>query len=291
MTATITVKNAGPAAAGTFLVRWQPWILATPLSTQVNGLAAGASANVNLAYAFPSVGHFDGTASVDPAGAVPEINEFNNTRATGVDTVQPNLNVQKIAQNGFGDSQNSYSWSMAWFKGKLYVGTARSVHCVEAATLDFYYPGQGYYGGSLDGLPEANCPAERARHGPSRRDLAVHAGRSVEAGVPVADDPEPTGTGQVRGPRHRLPRHGRLLTTALYVGGVTADEYIPELAASYPPRILRSVDGESFAPLPNGPGKIFNTIGAGQWTVPDRVPGDDRLQRSTLRHGERRADG
>ena len=61
--------------------------------------------------------------------------------------------MQKIATGGFGDFQNSYSWSMAWFKGKLYVGTARSFHCVEAATLDFYYPGQGYYNGPLDGLP------------------------------------------------------------------------------------------------------------------------------------------
>ena len=48
---------------------------------------------------------------------------------------------------------------------------------------------------------------------------------------------------------------------ALYVGGVTADEYIPELAAQYPPRILRSVDGETFTPLPTGPGLIHNTLG------------------------------
>lgn len=34
---------------------------------------------------------------------------------------------------------------MAWFKGRLYVGTGRSQVCVEKATLDFYYPGRGYY--------------------------------------------------------------------------------------------------------------------------------------------------
>src|ERR671938_897318 len=43
-----------------------------------------------------------------------------------------------IADHGFGDERNSYAWSMAWFKGRLYVGTARSEFCVEAATVDFY---------------------------------------------------------------------------------------------------------------------------------------------------------
>jgi len=33
----------------------------------------------------------------------------------------------KIAQNGFGDTHNNYAWSMAWFKGKLYVGTLRDM--------------------------------------------------------------------------------------------------------------------------------------------------------------------
>jgi hypothetical protein len=31
----------------------------------------------------------------------------------------------KIGQGGFGDSANSYSWSVQWFKGNLYVGTNR----------------------------------------------------------------------------------------------------------------------------------------------------------------------
>src|SRR5262249_13508943 len=49
---------------------------------------------------------------------------------------------------------------------------------------------------------------------------------------------------------------------ALYVGGVTSDEYIPELAEQYPPRILRSFDGDSFTPFPTYPGLIHNTFGA-----------------------------
>lgn len=37
----------------------------------------------------------------------------------------------RIAANGFGDPHNSYAWSMAWFKGKLYVGTIRDTICLQ----------------------------------------------------------------------------------------------------------------------------------------------------------------
>ena len=46
--------------------------------------------------------------------------------------------VTPINQPGFGDRQNSYAWSMQWFKGQLYVGTFRNALCVERATMDFY---------------------------------------------------------------------------------------------------------------------------------------------------------
>ncbi len=35
-------------------------------------------------------------------------------------------NFRKISQNGFGDPENAYPHSMAWFRDKLYVGTTRS---------------------------------------------------------------------------------------------------------------------------------------------------------------------
>jgi hypothetical protein len=35
-----------------------------------------------------------------------------------------------IAPQGFGDRQNSWAWSMAWFNGNLLVGTARSEQCI-----------------------------------------------------------------------------------------------------------------------------------------------------------------
>jgi hypothetical protein len=39
-------------------------------------------------------------------------------------------NFKCIAQGGFGDGHNSYAHSMAWFEGKLYVGTTRSNLCM-----------------------------------------------------------------------------------------------------------------------------------------------------------------
>jgi hypothetical protein len=39
-------------------------------------------------------------------------------------------NFKCIAEGGFGDGHNSYAHSMAWFNGKLYVGTTRSNLCM-----------------------------------------------------------------------------------------------------------------------------------------------------------------
>src|SRR4029450_10151438 len=47
--------------------------------------------------------------------------------------VRPGLSREHfkcIAQGGFGDGHNSYAHSMAWFEGKLYVGTTRSNLCM-----------------------------------------------------------------------------------------------------------------------------------------------------------------
>ena len=64
----------------------------------------------------------------------------------------------RIAANGFGDARNSYVWSMAWFKGRLYVGTARSAMCVEGATIAFYLPLAGFY--RAQPAPGRDLPAE-----------------------------------------------------------------------------------------------------------------------------------
>src|SRR5919198_5993578 len=64
-----------------------------------------------------------------------------------------------LAKRGFGDRQNSYAWAMQWFKGRLYVGTGRSVMCVEAATSQFYFAFTSFY--QTRPAPHVHCPANK----------------------------------------------------------------------------------------------------------------------------------
>ena len=172
--------------------------------------------------------------------------------------------MRAIAENGFGDSRNSYAWSMAWFKGALYVGTARSAMCVERATIAYYLPYSSFY--STHPVQDISCPptihdadlrAEIWRYSPrARRWKRVY--RS-----PRVLNPRARGKRVARDIGYRgmvvLKEPGR--PNALYVGGVTADEFIPELARRYPPRILRTIDGRHFRPLRGGPGVIRGPFG------------------------------
>lgn len=89
VTAVMTVKNIGNTAATSFRAQWQPWFFAPVLSTEVDGLAAGATTTVTFDYTFQFAAVFDGTATVDPLWAVPELNEFNNSLAVKV-PIYPN---------------------------------------------------------------------------------------------------------------------------------------------------------------------------------------------------------
>lgn len=168
--------------------------------------------------------------------------------------------VTRLAERGFGDEENSYAWSMAWFRGKLYVGTARSQMCVEGATLDFYNPGKGHYRSQPDS--DVACPADKY-------DLDLRAeiwqftprtGTWKRVYQAPNDVPNPRAPGKLVardiGYRGMVVHDG-----ALYVGGVTADEYIPELAETHPPRILRSTDGETFTPIAGAPSFIDTAFG------------------------------
>jgi hypothetical protein len=166
---------------------------------------------------------------------------------------------QLIARDGFGDAANSYAWSMAWFKGHLYVGTARSAMCVEGATFAHYLPYAGYY--REDPAPGVTCPpsiheadlrAEIWRYAPrTGRWALVHRSPTVPnpraSGRRIARDIGYRGMAVLRG------RDGR---AALYVGTLTAGEYVPELARRHPPRLLRSTDGATFRAVRGGPGVI-----------------------------------
>lgn len=189
----------------------------------------------------------------------------------------------KIAAPGLGDRQNSFAWSMAWFKGKLYIGTNRNFLCVENATLDYYF-GPGFY--STKPIPEVDCPA-------NRYDLDLRAEiwqftPETQGWKRVFQSPETTPL-----PPNRLGSDGKDVTArdigfrnmgvyqdALYVGGVTSNEYIPENRKTNPPRILRSTDGETFEPLMTPLEIKINSATVGEeWAIGYRAMAvyDDRL--------------
>jgi subtilase family serine protease len=83
-TVDVRVLNDGNDPAGSFVVRWQPWLFAAPLTQQVNGLAVGAATTVSFDYTFPFAGTFDGTVTIDSTGAVAEVDEADDARPTRV---------------------------------------------------------------------------------------------------------------------------------------------------------------------------------------------------------------
>jgi subtilase family serine protease len=84
-TATIVVHNIGNSDAGSFILSWTPGLGLGPVSTQISGLAAGATTTVNLDYVFANAGHYDGVVTADSTNVVSEIFENNNTAPTSVD--------------------------------------------------------------------------------------------------------------------------------------------------------------------------------------------------------------
>jgi len=175
------------------------------------------------------------------------------------------VSVTKIASNGFGDRQNSYAWSMAWFKDNLYVGTVRNMLCLEGATVDFYYPNLGYY--KTQPEPEMTCPADRYQLDLRAEIWRFTPGTSTWSRVyqSPADIANPRSPGRTvardvgfRGMAVLREPDG---TETLYVGGVSANEIIPELKESNPPRILRTTDGVSFTPLGGSPGIVNTAFG------------------------------
>jgi hypothetical protein len=158
--------------------------------------------------------------------------------------------LDRLAEHGFGDPRNSYAWSMQWFKGKLYVGTGRSVMCVESAVTQYYFPSEPFY--TTQPALNVRCPA-------NKYDLDLRAeiwqytpqtGRWRMVYRSPADVRNPRARGKFlardiafRGMEVMRDRRGR---QALFIGGVTANEYVPRNARRHPPRLLRTYDGRRF---------------------------------------------
>ena len=121
--------------------------------------------------------------------------------------------------------------------------------CVEAATSQFYFSFTSFYKKSR-GLPSP-APRTRTTWTSAPRSGATRPPRHAGAGVPGARrHPNPRAPGKFlardiayRGMKVVRDRHGR---KALFISGVTANEYVPEVARKHPPRLLRTYDGERF---------------------------------------------
>jgi hypothetical protein len=185
--------------------------------------------------------------------------------------------VSVIAQNGFGDHNNSYAWSMDWFKGKLYVGTGRDELCVENQTVQFFFPHQRAY--TTNPSPGVHCPknpynmslraeiwqytpggsklgvSARAAHGRKHTSAKKHSSakrapkggrwkmvyRSPNERNPRAKHKQVARDLAYRGMvNFRDPHNGQ---TALFAAGVSPDEYLTPLLKRHPPVLMRSFDG------------------------------------------------
>lgn len=166
------------------------------------------------------------------------------------------------APQGFGSRQNSITWSAAWFKGKLYVGTGRAINCVQIATQVYYkvpfvrYPPvepdiectPDMYDLPLQAeiwrwTPETGA-WDRVFQSPNDIPIPGHPGKFIARDIGF------------RGMTVFTEADG---TEVLYVGGLTGRSFIPGLPA---PRILRTVDGASFEALPQSPGTFLHAIEA-----------------------------
>ncbi len=174
---------------------------------------------------------------------------------------------------GIGDRQNTWTWSMIWYKGKLYAGTNRAWHCVEIAgyvripILDLFldYPPDD---------PDMECT-------PDPLDLPLQAEiwtwspeeeiweRVYQA--PLVEIPGHPGhmTGRDVGYRDMVIFPEADGTEALYVMGVTQNSAFPNFP---PPRILRTVDGRHFEPVPQDPGTFLGDLNRDNFHSSFRAP-------------------
>src|SRR5579871_4325762 len=103
-------------------------VVRSKVSALASLLAVAAIVMLTVSDAAPATS-LGAAARTDPLAIAARVNPLA-LGTLGVDmpdhplaTGTPGVSI--LAQNGFGDRNNSWSWSMAWFHGKLYVGTGR----------------------------------------------------------------------------------------------------------------------------------------------------------------------
>jgi hypothetical protein len=169
------------------------------------------------------------------------------------------------APQGFGDRENTWAWSMAWFKGKLYVGANRAHRCVEAR---IWHRGVPLIVPATPVPNDIDCP-------PTLPQLLPHLRAEIWEWTPETNQWKRVYQSplSVTNPENKQPNtvpadigfRGMTVfkeadgTEALYVGGVSAKPLFGRLiGANMPPqRLLRSTDGAVFSPVSQNPGTVL----------------------------------
>jgi hypothetical protein len=167
----------------------------------------------------------------------------------------------RISEQGFGDRQNTWAWSMEWWNGYLYVGTNRAFRCVEAAAINVYAPGLVPYPPEDT---EIECPAEWEdlslqaeiwRYSPTTNvwQMVFRSPNNIE----IPDHPGKFVAPDI-GFRDMMVFTGSDGDEAMYVSGVTARDLYRDVAPL--PRLLRSTDGVNWQPVPQEPGTVLGSL-------------------------------
>lgn len=173
----------------------------------------------------------------------------------------------QVAPRGFGDRQNSWAWSMQWWRGRLYVGTNRAMRCVEAASTARNFPGLPLYPPTdpdiecADAWEDLPLQAEIWGYTPETRTWELVFRSSQD--IPIPDHPGKFVARDIgfRGMTVFAEADG---TEALYVAGVSPRTLYevpgqdPGLVP--PPRILRTTDGTTFEPIPQDSGTFMGDL-------------------------------
>jgi len=177
---------------------------------------------------------------------------------------QPGLT--RVATNGFGDQANTEAWSMAWFNGKLYVGTGREVYCVTSADAAIESGLPGLYPPVIgDCTPDYHLlplQAEIWQYTP-QTDTWLRVFQSPNSLTTTSNAGATVATARDIGVRSLTIVNEPGNVTALYAGTVTSGAiFEPNHAVGGwpPPRILRSTDGVTWTPLPQDPGTFLGNL-------------------------------
>lgn len=187
-----------------------------------------------------------------------------------------NPSFRKIANNGLGDSLNTWAWSMKWFNGKLYVGTGRAVDCLSLLSNDAAN-GTSFY---IIGTQTLHCPnvpdiysqlgAEIWQYTPETKTWKrVYKSPNTipiyNAGLDSNGKPTIFVAREV-GFRGMLVFQEKDGHNRLYVGSVNAGSFLeiypPYDQQGWPaPDILYTDDGQNWNSVPSQPGTFMGNLG------------------------------